>query len=140
MLMVCPDQGKDRFLRILFGFGGAAAGNLTLRGFQNNYTPDDDSVFASFTESTFTNYSPISIIPSDWGSPVITSHVGIIEISFVPEWDCTGGSGEDLWGWWLTDDATSIVLLAQRFDAVRNMIPGAVEKLDPFRVKLKSFA
>ncbi len=138
--MVVPDAGKDRFLRILLGSTGTVAGALTLRGFQNNYTPDDDSIYSSFTESTFVGYASIAVPTANWGSPAIVSHVAEIELDFVPEWDCSGGSGEDLYGWWLTDDATSIVLLAQRFDTVRNMIPGAVEKLDPFKVKLKSFA
>lgn len=140
MNMVCPDEGKELFLAILFSIGGETAGALTLHGFQNNYTPDDDTTVSSFVESTFTGYGSIAVVPGDWSAPAIVSHVAETERSPVPTWSCVGGSAQDLWGWYLTDDSAGVVVLAQRFDSVRSMVPGAVESLNPFKVKLKSFA
>ena len=134
--MVCPDAGKTLFLAILFGIGSRNAGNCTLHAYANDYTPDDDSITSSFTEASFGGYSSISITPSNWGSPLIVSHVAESDWTGPPTWSCTSGSPQDIYGWYLTDDLTGTTMLAQRFDAPRNMIPGWSESIDPFRFQL----
>lgn len=138
MDMVCPDDGKARFLELAFGASTPMAFNV-VRLYQNNYTPDDSSNASNFTESTFPGYAAWTLNPADWQPANTVAHVGEIETYTPPTFSCSGGGGELAYGWYLQDSATSRVLLAQRFDTPRNMVAGANEVLDPFRVKCKTF-
>lgn len=138
MLMVAPDEGKVKLLAWLLTPDGETAPDLTLRLFSNDYTPDNDSEAGDFTESTFGGYSAIAILRSQMGPPAIVGHVAYTTRSTVPVFSCTSGSAQDCWGWYLTDDDDDTVVLAQRFDHLRTMAPGASEKIDPFKVALQT--
>lgn len=139
MNMVCPDDGKARVLELVFGAGTARADN-TVRLYQNDYTPDDDTNASMLTESTFPGYAAWPLAPADWQAANTVAHVGEIETYDPPTFSCSGGGGQIAYGWYLQDDATSRILFAQRFDTPRNMIPGANEVLNPFKIKAKTFA
>jgi hypothetical protein len=138
--MVIPDSGKAYFLLICFGSQSAAAGSLHLRLFKNDYTPVDTSGLGDFTEADFSGYSEIVIAPADWDDAFIVSNVAEMQTLTAPSWTATAGTPNTVYGWYLVFTGSSIVVAAQRFDSPRDMSPGAVETLDPFKFKLKTFA
>lgn len=140
MNMVIPDQGKGYFLLICFGSQGAAAGDLHLRLFKNDYTPADGSALGDFTEADFSGYAEIVIHPGDWDDVAIVSNVAEMQTTVAPSWTATAGTPNTVYGWYLAYTGSGIVVAAQRFDSPRDMTPGAVETLDPFKFKLKTFA
>lgn len=140
MNMVCPNEGKLRFLAWCFGIGGAAPGDVVVELYKNNYTPVDASTAADFTPATFGGSGPITITPADWGAAAIAANVAQTDADTPPQWTCTSGGPETVYGWFMIDDASGDVLLAQRFDDPRVMELGAIEILAPFRVKLKTLA
>jgi len=140
VLMVMPNEGKARALALLFGQGGATPGTLSCRLFSNDVTPTDTFTLASFTEASFTGYAAVSVAPGDWDAPTVVSDVGQIDKTTPPVFTCTGGSPQDVYGWYLVDPGASLVLFTQRFDAPRTMVMGSTESLSPFRIKDKTFA
>lgn len=57
MSIKVPNVGETLLLEYLRGY----LNTLTLRLFQNNYTPVDGSVIGSFTEATFDGYAAIAL-------------------------------------------------------------------------------
>lgn len=139
MLMVIPDEGKNLWLDRALGRVGADT-SWRIRLYQNNYTPVDGSTLASFTESTFTGYSQVTVTEGAFGAAVVTANVAEANTSSPPTYTCTGGSAQNAYGWYMVGVTTGKVYAAQKFDNVRSMAPGAVEELDPFQFSLKTFA
>jgi hypothetical protein len=137
MLMVIPDEGKLKWLYWALVTDGSDLPNFFLRGFKNNYTPDDDSSFSDFDESTFGGYAAVAILRSEMGAPAITAHVANSIRATAPQFNCLSGADEDMYGWWLTTDDDDTVVAVQRFDAVRTMSPGTSESIDPFQISLQ---
>jgi hypothetical protein len=138
--MVIPNEGKILVLYWALNTDGVDLEDFGLSLFKNDYTPVDGSVFADFTKANFTGYLDVAIGRIDFDVPVIVSNVAEMTYSSVPEFECTGGSPQLVYGWYLWTMSTNKVVAAQRFDAARSMAAGATEKIDPFKVKLKTFA
>jgi hypothetical protein len=138
--MVIPNEGKLLWLEWALTGDGSSLEDFVVRLYSNNYTPVDGSTLANFTEATFTGYTELDIMRSDFSTPVIVANVAEAQTSVPPEWTCTGGAAQDIYGWYLVGVDSGKVLAAQRFDAVRTMAAGATETLDPFKIKLKTFA
>jgi hypothetical protein len=137
--MVIPNEGK--LLWAAWAFRDTSGfDDWRLALFQNNLTPVDGSVKADFTESTFTGYSPVSIARGAMGAPAIVANVAVCTLSTVPTFTCTAGSGQLAYGWFLWAFTANKVLAAQRFDAARNMSANTIERIDPFALRLKTFA
>ncbi len=140
MLMVCTNDGKLYFLSLAMGVDLFGADDWTLRLFANDYTPEDASVTADFTEASFTGYVEWGIPAGSMPAPTIVADVAESDLTPPPFFTCTGGAPETVYGWYLTADGSGDTLLAQRFEDPREMVPGAVESLDPFKIKLKTFS
>lgn len=136
MLMVCPNDGKLKVSDWAFVNDGSSLPDWTLHLFKNDYTPDDDSVLVDFTESTFTGYATVPILRAEMGAPAIDTNVAYTTRDTAPEFTCSGGSPENAYGWYLTSDDDDTVIFAQRFDTPRVMAPGALERIDPFKIGL----
>jgi hypothetical protein len=139
MKMVIPNEGKLLWLYWALVTNGGDLEDFVLKGYSNNYTPVDASTAANFTESLFTGYAAIDIDRADMNNPGIVANVAISTCSFVPQWTCTGGAAENLYGWFLVGAVSGKVLAAQRFDNVRVMASGATESINPFQISFKTF-
>lgn len=135
---VIPDEGKTYWLDRALLASGFTTEDYTLKGFQNDYTPDDASTASSFTESSYTGYLSVTITHSSFPASTITSHVAY---SAAPDasFTCTGGSTQTMYGVYLVGATTGKVLAAVRFDNPRSMSPGATETVTP-KFGLKTFA
>ncbi len=140
MLMVCPNEGKTYFLNNCVNANEFSSDDWHVRLFQNDYTPVEDSELADFDEADFTGYDQVSIAQGSWDAAVIVADVAEVEYGAPPTYTCTGGAPQTVYGWYIVSDGANVVLLAQRFDDPREMVPGAVESLDPFKIKLKTFS
>lgn len=138
MNMVAPDAGKLALLYWLFGSDGSDLPDMTIHGFKNDYTPVNGSLLANFIESDFPGYSALAILRANFGAPFLVANVAYIEQSVAPLFDCSGGTGQNMYGWYLTEDVDDTVVLAQRFDTPRNMTNGSQESIDPFRIGLQT--
>lgn len=136
--MVIPNEGKQYWLDVALGISPAE--DLVVALYSNNYTPVDGSTAGDFTAATFTGSGAITLTPLDWGVAVIVANVAENETGVPPEWTHGGGAAQVVYGWFALTSISSVVAAAQRFDASRNMTPGSIESLDPFKLKLKSFA
>jgi hypothetical protein len=140
MLMVVTNDGKEYFLSLAMQVPTVASEDWFVKLFKNNFTPVDGSVTADFTEATFTGYSAVGIGPGSMNPPAVVANVAESTYTGPPVFTCTGGADETVYGWFLMGDSSGKTYLAQKFDTPRLMTPGAVESLDPFKIKMKTFA
>ena len=137
MLMVIPNDGK--LLHLMRALTSTTPEDWEVQLYSNNYTPVDTSVPADFTAATFTGAGVWTIAVADWSSPVIVSDVAEMSAVPFPEWTCTAGASQTVYGWFAVGANSGDVLAAQRFDTARVMSVGATEQLDPFTIRLKTF-
>jgi|KBSMisStaDraftv2_1062788.scaffolds.fasta_scaffold26870_3 hypothetical protein len=99
--------------------------NTYLRLFKNNFTPTPASVAGDFTEADFTGYAAVQV-NSKFGSPykVIDGEYQTDSSAF--SYSCSGGSSQNLYGWYLTwfDGSTTWVLKSGVFASVFAMASG----------------
>ncbi len=139
MNMVIPNEGKLLLLAWAIRDDTAALGGYIVGLYSNNYTPVNGSILADFTAATFTGYAQVSLQRNYFLAPIILSNVAYITSAVTPIYDCTGGSPETIYGWYMADATLTHVVAAQRFDVPRVMSVGTEEALDPFRIALKTF-
>lgn len=140
MNMVIPDEGKLLWLYWALVSDGSDFEDFVLDLFSNDYDPDDDSSVADFDVATFTGYAQVAIARSSFGAPALVGHVAYATRGAVPTFNCTGGTLQTVYGWFLRGADSDTVLAAARFNTPRDMIPGAMEAIDPAKVGLKTFA
>lgn len=138
--MVCTNEGKALCLVWMLQSDGSDFQDLILRLYKNDYTPIDTSNEEDFTPATFTGSGGITIERADWDALSIVSNVAVLPLPTAPAWTCTAGGPETVYGWYLVTADSNQSVFAQRFATPRVMDVGSVETLDPFQIKLKSFA
>lgn len=138
MNMVIPNQGKVIWADMAFREDGPFE-NWILALYVNDYTPVDGSVYASFTKATFFGYADVEIARGDMDSAGLVGNVAVSVLPTVPTYECTGGSAQTAYGWFLYGEGSLICLAAQRFDTPRVMAANTIEKIDPFTLSLKTF-
>jgi hypothetical protein len=100
-----PGDGLLAVLGYLVGLWNTTT--LTIQLFKNNYTPVDTSVLGDFTAADFNGYSPLSV--TGWGTPAT---VGLRARSAAASQTWTkgvGGTGNDVYGYFITDSSSSLV-------------------------------
>jgi hypothetical protein len=138
MNMVCVNEGKKYCLQNALKPTAGPSSGYRVRLFKNDYTPEEDSVTGDFTEADFTGYAEVAITQSNWPTPVIVDDIAECTSTVTPTYTATGGGGQLVYGWYMVEADFSTCLFAQRFDTPRNMISGAVETLNPFKISLKT--
>lgn len=109
MALKLTDQGAYQlFVASLTSY---FAGICVLHLYQNNYTPVEASVLGNFTEATFTGYSSVAL--TSWSLPVLTSPYQQITSAAVPFTVGTVGTGNNIYGYYVTDGSGN-VLWAER--------------------------
>jgi hypothetical protein len=108
MPLVMPQEGRTLMLNRLFG--KAATGDLTLKLFQNNYTPVDTSNNAAFTEATFPGYAAITLLNANVTVTPATDNSS----AAAPQQTFTAtGAGTSVYGYYVVSGTT--VVFAERF-------------------------
>jgi hypothetical protein len=110
MALLMPQGGEHKALEALVN--KTAPENLSLRLYQNDYTPVDGSVTGDFTIATFTGYSSITLVGADWNSP----SGGTITCAAVKEFTSTAGSqNQNIYGYYLVQVTSGVTVWAERF-------------------------
>lgn len=117
MPLIVPDEGEVAMLDMLVN--GDSFANVRLRLYQNNLTPDQDTVYGDFAVATFSGYGEET--PS-FGAASIVSHKGKIvdsaERTFVHN---GGGTSNTIYGYYVVDSVNNLVLWAERFATPQSM-------------------
>ena len=109
MIQFYPDEGLSDWITRM------QASNLSLRLYQNNVTPDRDTVFADLTESSFTGYAAVAIASGDWTNLAIAAHV-LRSVASPKTFTNSGGAAQDVYGYFVTEPATGRIMAVARFD------------------------
>lgn len=139
MNMVIPNEGKTQMLEQLFRTA-AAREDFKLDLFQSNTTVGNASTAGDFTIATFTGYAQAAIARADFSAATVVSNEGSITKTAAPTFTCSGGSPQTVYGWILRGATTGVIYAGQNFDTPRVMSTGAVEAIDPFTIKDKTYA
>lgn len=113
MALVVPAEGLKRVLD-MWNAGTGQAG-VTLRLYQNNYTPISTSVLADFTIATFSGYADET--PSFGSATPISGVMTITDSSQRNFTHNTGGTSNTVYGYYVVDTLAGKVLWAERFSA-----------------------
>ena len=138
--MVIPNEGKILWEYWALCSPGTDLEEFVIDLYQNNYTPVDGSSAGNFTVATFPGYAQVALLRANFSAPSITANVAYTQYSSAPDFSCTGGGGQLVYGWYMRGATSGKVLAAQAFAIARNMTPGASESINPLQFALKSFA
>lgn len=116
--IVVPDAGKQPLLTLLLNTATVAGQTWRLRLFVNDYTPDDDSETADFTEPVWPGYAFKNLTRGLWTVPVISDHQASSTYGTTPQVFTVDPPGVDtvVYGYFVTGPG-DVLLWAQRFDA-----------------------
>lgn len=121
MAIKVPNVGELRLMAILRA--QINGGGVTLRLYQNNYTPVDGSVLADFTECDFDGYAAKTL--TAFTVPILVG--GEAYIAEGPQiWTATGGvTPNDVYGYYVEDPVDGEVIWAARFTGAPIVVDGA---------------
>jgi len=109
MALVVPNEGEVQILNV--ALGKAAAENLTLKLFSNNYTPTETDTPASFTEVSGYGYTAQTVTSANW---TITAGAPSTAVSVAKTFSFTGAAG-NVYGYYLVGATSAKVYWAERF-------------------------
>lgn len=85
---------------------------ITLKLFQNDFTPTESVTASDFTECDFPGYAPLN--PSSWLTPTIVAGSYAQTQSGIQEFMYSGsGSSQNIYGWWLEFVSGKVYLAAR---------------------------
>lgn len=116
--LVVSNEGEVELLDLAVRRTETASRGWTLNLYQNDVTPNRDTVLAAFVESTFPSYLPVDLIDSLWQPPFSSS--GIARTQYTPDpvvWTPGSDTGEPVYGFFLTFAGGTKLLWSQRLDA-----------------------
>lgn len=129
MDMVIPNVGLVLWLQWAFNNTVDPYEDFVIDLFQNNHTCAVTDTSGTYTAATFPGYSQVSIARSTFGSASGSGGIGTIISSVQPTWTCTGGTGQNCYGWFLRGATSGTLLACANFATARNMLPGTSETL-----------
>jgi hypothetical protein len=119
MALVVPKVGELELLNKMLISQLATDENYILKLYNNDITPDKNSVASIFNEAVFTGYTSKILLRSNWSSPIIISDKAI---SSYPQqnWTC-GVTGDTIYGYFVVGANSGILLWAERFDQYKTL-------------------
>lgn len=105
-----PDEGLIKMLQLV------VANNLKLHVFTNNITPSDNTVLSGVTEAAWTGYAAITLSSGSWVSLGVSGHIGALAYPTVT-FSNTSGSPVTAYGWYITDNAVTMLIAVGLFDS-----------------------
>jgi hypothetical protein len=119
-MLVLPDTGIDQNLDESRAEWNATL--LKMHLFKNDVDPALTSVLADFLESDFPGYVAQDI--AVWGVPVVVAHVARMQAAALT-WLQTGAGVQDVYGYYVTDAAGTLLRWAERDPAAPVPMVGA---------------
>lgn len=111
MTLLVPNVGEGRMLKAIVNH--TAPENLVLRLFQSNTTPAETDTEVTYTQATFTGYSPLTLTGSSWtiteGAP---SYAQYAQQTFTSS---AGSQNQSIYGYYLVQTTSTILMWAERF-------------------------
>jgi hypothetical protein len=115
MALLVPNVGEGRMIRLITNSVATTGENIQIRLFKSNTTPT--STMTSFTtdyvEATFTGYVSVAATSASWniveGAPTSATQ------SAATTFTCTAATSESIYGYYLTQATSSILLWSERF-------------------------
>ncbi|MBA7593001.1 hypothetical protein ES708_35209 [subsurface metagenome] len=126
MTLVVPDVGE--VLLLSYALNKIAPGDvLKLKLFKNDYIPVEGSVVGEFIEADTAGYTAIELAKADW---TIESAVGVTTAEQPQKTFTLTGAGSH-YGYYITDEAGTGLLWAERFSDAPHTLPsgGGTEKI-----------
>lgn len=108
MALNVPNVGENVILENLTN--KTAPQNLVAHLYINNITPSDTDTTATYTEAGFPGYAAINLTGATWGAAAS----GTITYSAQQTWTCTGVSTDDVYGYYITQVTSTILMWSER--------------------------
>jgi len=125
MALVVPDVGEVLLLKRALNH--TAPDDVKVHLYSNDYTPVEGSVIGSFTESDCAGYAAEELTGASWTVATVT---GVTTATYAQlTFNLTGGKTH--YGYYVTDNAGTGLLWAERFSDAPHVIPsgGGTEKV-----------
>ena len=127
MALLVPNVGEEKLLEVALNSG--TQGDQTLHLYENNYTPVEASVLASFTESTAGGYASKILDDSSWS---ITPGGGDPTVATYAQQTFTfTATGTSIYGYYVLDVDGTTILWAEKFAGAEPVYNGKVLKVTP---------
>lgn len=107
MAINVPDVGENLVLEMIVN--KTAPQNLVLKLYSNNITPSDTDTAGTYTESTFTGYSAITLTGASWGAASGGS-IAYAQQTFT----CSGAGSENCYGYFVVQATSGTLLYSER--------------------------
>jgi hypothetical protein len=133
MDMVIPNGALVFWLQWAFNNTTDPYEDFVIDLFSNNHTCAVTDTAGTYTTATFPGYAQVAIARSTFGSATATGGLGTIVSSVTPLWNCTGGSGQLVYGWFLRGATSGQLLACANFASARNMLPSTSESLGAYQ-------
>lgn len=131
MALLTPNAGELELLDKMLKDALTTDENYLLKLYTNNVTPDDNSVTASFSQATFTNYAGRTLTRTGWNSAATIGGKAETSYGTGPEsWTC-GATGQTVYGYYVEAVTSGITLWAERFSTSRVLANGDVLNITP---------
>ncbi len=111
MAISVPDVGENLILEMIVN--KTAAQNLVLKLYSNNVTPAETDTAGTYTESTFTGYSAVTLTGASWGSASGGS-IAYAQQTFT----CSGAGSENCYGYFVVQASSGTLIYSERASGV----------------------
>jgi hypothetical protein len=130
MALVICDAGQIELLTIMLKASLTVDNAFTLHLFNNNVTPTSSSNAGTFTETSFSGYSSVTLTRGSWTTPTTVSSAAQTQYTnSALTWTC-GGSGDVIYGAYVLDSSANLVW-AELFTSPRTLANGDVLNYSP---------
>lgn len=105
MAGITPNEGAKYALEC--ALNKTVQGDLTLRLFENNYTPIETSTYASFTEATFSGYAAKTLTGANW--TVTNADPAVATYSTTQTFTSNAAQTKAVYGYYITKGVSNVV-------------------------------
>lgn len=127
MALLVPNVGEGRMIRLITNSVTTTGENLKIRLFKSNTTPTSTMTLSDYTEATFTGYTSVTATSASWtineGAP--TSATQAAATTFT----CSSATSESIYGYYLSQENSSILLWSERFSDGPYVITNSGDKI-----------
>lgn len=117
MAFVTPYVGEVQLLKYMVNY--APADNVVLHLYTNNWTPTSSDTLANYTESVAAGYHSMTLPGSQW---TVSTVAGTSSATFATQ-TFSYSTSETLYGYYITNNATSTLLWVELFTGAPFTIP-----------------
>ena len=111
MTLLVPNVGAQEILRRALNY--SATGDVSLRLFQNDYTPVEGSVVGDFTVATWTGYANKTLTGASWTVTLADPSEASYAIQTFTS--SAGSQNQANYGYYITNAAGTVLIYAERF-------------------------